>query len=138
MPARLPACLPARPACGGSGEALGFTRAAAGFHSIGELPLPTAIGFNSHIKSLLHCVHYSLLQLCLQVVTKLAPASNGQPTASLYGLEGFNRLAIMTFLSHCATRADQAASKPAEQPAPFPIVVPYAFFQCQVRHDAVV
>jgi len=71
------------------------------------------------------------LQLAYNVPTELAPDSEGR-IPFLYGIEGFDRDSIGIFLSGCRVRADQAPLKPAEQPAPHPIVVDRAFEQCQV------
>lgn len=67
--------------------------------------------------------------MAYEVITKLAPGPDGKPRESLYGLAGYNKEFIKVFLSGCAVRADQAAAKPAEQPAPLPIKVERAFQQ---------
>lgn len=76
-------------------------------------------------------VHLQSLQLSYSVPTDLAPDSEGR-IPFIYGLEGFDRDSIGIFLKGCCVRADQAPLKPAEQPAPHPIVVDRAFEQCQV------
>lgn len=50
----------------------------------------------------------------------------------LHGLVGFERKGIAAYLRGCPVRADQRASKPAEQPVPHAIVVSRVFEQCQV------
>ena len=84
-------------------------------------------------RSLLLCAAGPLqyLQLSYNVPTELAPDSEGR-IPFVYGLEGFDRDSIGIFLKGCRVRADQAPLKPAEQPAPHPIVVDRAFEQCQV------
>ena len=72
------------------------------------------------------------LQLAYNAPTELAAGADGK-VPFLYGLEGFDRAVISIFILGCPVRADQAPLKPAEQPAPHPIVVDRAFQQCQVR-----
>ena len=50
----------------------------------------------------------------------------------MHGLEGFEKKGIIAYLKDCPVRADQRASKPAEQPVPHAIVVNRVYEQCQV------
>lgn len=71
------------------------------------------------------------LQLSQHAVTHLKPGAEGKPR-QLIGLAGYDRDYIKLFLNGCPVRADQRPLKPAEQPAPTPIVVERAFQHCQV------
>ena len=72
-------------------------------------------------------------QLAYNAITKLRPKNPTDPPFIVEGLAGFEREYIRRFLLGCPIKADGAAIRPAEQPAPHPIVVDRAFQQCQVR-----